>query len=107
MLSGWSVSVKATDGFVFLRVADAVEGHPQLLALFDREIEVGQSTTTLDHFAFLIDPSDQNELRRRFEERGIEVFPREFPNLHWRSFFVSDPEANRLEFVAYDPSVGS
>lgn len=90
---------------VFLKVAEAVEGHPQLLALFDRGVEVNPATSTLDHFAFLIDVKDYDEQRRRFEDRGINVAIREFPNFHWRSFFLSDPEGNRVEFVAYDPSV--
>jgi catechol-2,3-dioxygenase len=34
------------------------------------------------------------------------VFPKEFPDFHWRSLFFTDPEGNRVEFVAYDRSVG-
>ena len=90
---------------VFLKVAEAVEGHPQLLALFNRGVEVNPDTSTLDHLAFLIDLKDYDEQRQRFEDRGITVAIREFPHFHWRSFFVSDPEGNRLEFVAHDPSV--
>lgn len=93
-------------GHVFFRVAEATEGHPQLLALFERDVEVGPATTTLDHFAFLIDLNDYDDQRHRLEESGVQVFPKEFPAFHWRSFFFTDPEANRVEFVAYDPSVG-
>ena len=90
---------------VFFRVAEAVEGHPQLLVLFDRHAEVGPATTTLDHFAFLIDVNDYHAERRRLEELGVQVFPKE-QAFHWRSLFFTDPEGNRVEFVAYDPSVG-
>jgi len=94
-------------GYVFFRVAEAVEGHPQLIVLFDRDSKVNQTTTTLDHMAFLIDVDDYDAQRRRLEGFGVEVFAKEFPDFHWRSLFFTDPEGNRVEFVAYDPSVGN
>lgn len=93
-------------GFVFFRVAEALEGHPQLMVLLDRHTEVGPATSTLDHFAFLIDVSAYDATRRWLEELGVEVLPKVFPDFHWRSLFFTDPEGNRLEFVAYDLSVG-
>lgn len=33
-------------------------------------------------------------------------YPKTFEHFHWRSFFLDDPEGNRLEFVSYDPTVG-
>jgi catechol 2,3-dioxygenase len=93
--------------YVFFRVAEAVEGHPQLIVLFDRDSKVNQTTTTLDHMAFLIDVDDYDAQRRRLEGFGVEVFAKEFPDFHWRSLFFTDPEGNRVEFVAYDPSVGN
>jgi catechol 2,3-dioxygenase len=98
---------KEGPGYVFFRVAQAVEGHPQLLVLFDRASKVDPATTTLDHFAFLIDLNDYDHQRRRLEEFGVDVFPKEFPEFHWRSLFFTDPEGNRVEFVAYDRSVGN
>jgi catechol 2,3-dioxygenase len=97
---------RESPGFVFFRVAEAVEGHPQLLVLFDRHSEVGPATTTLDHFAFLIEANDYDAEKRRLEESGVDVFPKEFPDFYWRSLFFTDPEGNRVEFVAYDRSVG-
>ena len=91
---------------VFFRVATGVKGHPQLLVLFDRHAEVGPPTSTLDHFAFLIDVNGYDAERRRLEGCGVDVSPKEFPDFHWRSLFFTDPEGNRVEFVAYDPSVG-
>ena len=93
------------DGYVFFRVADAVEGHPQALVLFDREVVVSPVASTLDHIAFAIDLEDYTERRRQLEESGLEVTAKTFPFFHWRSLFVSDPEGNRVEFVCYDPSV--
>lgn len=90
---------------VFLRIADAVEGHPLLLALFDRETSVEQERSTLDHFAFLIDRTDYDATKERIESRGVPVFPKTFPHRGWRSLFVYDPEGNTVEFVCYDESV--
>lgn len=94
-------------GYVFFRVAEGIEGHPQLLVLFDRGVEVGLTTTTLDHLAFVIDLDDYEHERRRLEGLGLNVFVKQFPHFHWRSLFFSDPEGNNVEFVAYDPTVGA
>jgi catechol-2,3-dioxygenase len=94
-------------GYVFFRVAEAVEGHPQLIVLFDRDSKVDPATTTLDHLAFLIDVNDYDDQWRRLEGFGVNVSPKEFPDFHWRSLFFTDPEGNRVEFVAYDRSVGN
>ena len=91
--------------FVFLKIADLAEGHPQIMGLFDRRTEVGQPTSTLDHFAFVVD--DLGEHKERLERHGVPYVDREFPNFHWRSIFFADPEGNTVEFVAYDPSVRS
>jgi catechol-2,3-dioxygenase len=93
------------DGYQFFRVADGVEGHPQVLVLFDREVEVSPAGTTLDHIAFVIDLEDYARRRTQLEEAGLEVTPKTFDFFRWRSLFVEDPEGNRVEFVCYDPSV--
>jgi len=93
------------DGYVFFRVAEAVEGHPQALVLFDREVEVSPAASTLDHIAFVIALDDYDERRRQLEAAGLEVEPKTFEFFHWRSLFAADPEGNRVEFVCYDPSV--
>jgi len=92
--------------YVFFRVADAMAGHPQLLVLFDRGVEVGPATTTLDHFAFVIAASVYDHERRRLEGLGLTVSVKQFPHFQWRSLFFADPEGNTVEFVAYDPTVG-
>jgi catechol 2,3-dioxygenase-like lactoylglutathione lyase family enzyme len=90
---------------VFLKIADGVEGHPQLLGVFDRETAVGQPTTTLDHFAFSIDLADYESEKARLTSLGVGVATREFPVFHWRSLFFFDPDGNTVELVAYDPSL--
>jgi extradiol dioxygenase family protein len=92
--------------FVFLKVTDLAEGHPQIMGLFDRSTEVGQPASTLDHFAFVVDLDDLEREKRRLQRAGVPYVDREFPNFHWRSIFFYDPEGNTVEFVAYDESVG-
>ena len=93
------------DEFVFFKIADLVDGHPQILGMFDRKTEVGQPASTLDHFAFVIDLADYEKEKARLEAAGVAVVTRQFPHFHWRSLFFADPEGNTLEFVAYDASV--
>lgn len=91
------------EGFVFFRVADGVEGHPQALVLFDREVEVATANSTLDHVAFVIELEEYDGRQRQLEQLGLRVREKEFPFFQWRSLFVSDPEGNTVEFVCYDP----
>ena len=90
---------------VFFKIGEAIAGHPQLFALFHRDVEVGQPQTTLDHFAFLIDVETYEAERDRLESAGVAVHPKTFPRYHWRSLFFYDPEGNTVEFVTYDASV--
>jgi extradiol dioxygenase family protein len=96
---------RAGEGHVFFRIAEAVEGHPQVLALFDRDVEVSPAGSTLDHIAFVIALEDYAERRRELEASGLEVKLRTFELFHWRALFVEDPEGNSVEFVCYDASV--
>lgn len=91
-------------GGSFLRVADGVDGHPQVLALFDRDTAVGQASTTLDHLAFVIDLADYEAEKERLIGLGVQVRTKEFPTFHWRSLFFADPDGNTVEFVCHDPS---
>jgi catechol 2,3-dioxygenase len=91
--------------FVFLKVAELVPGHPQIMGLFDRHSAPAQDHSTLDHFAFVFDLADYSSERKRLEDLGVAVVTREFPNFHWRSLFFTDPEGNIVELVCYDESV--
>jgi catechol 2,3-dioxygenase-like lactoylglutathione lyase family enzyme len=93
------------EDYVFFKVAEGVEGHPQAFVLFDRNVDVGPASSTLDHLAFVIDLEDYHERRRQLESLGLKVTPKEFPLFHWRALFISDPDGNTVEFVCYDPSV--
>jgi catechol-2,3-dioxygenase len=95
-----------SDDYVFFKIAEGVEGHPQLLVLFDRGVNVGPKTSTLDHLAFVINSDDYDKWRCQLEDLGLRLSPKEFSFAHWRALFISDPEGNTVEFVCYDPGVG-
>ena len=94
------------ENHVFFKVADGVEGHPQLLVLFDRGRGVSPDSSTLDHLAFVIGREEYDDRRRQLEEHGLEPATKEFPNFGWRALFVSDSDGNTVEFVCHDPTVG-
>jgi catechol-2,3-dioxygenase len=93
------------DDYVFFKVAEGVEGHPQALVLFDRGVEVGPETSTLDHLAFVIELGEYDARRHQLEDLGLRVTAKEFPLFHWRALFTRDPDGNTVEFVCYDPDV--
>lgn len=94
------------EGFVFFKVAEGIEGHPQAFVLFDRGRELRPEASTLDHFAFAIPLEVYGTRRRQLEDAGLEVTPKEFPSFGWRALFVQDPDGNTVEFVCYDPTLG-
>lgn len=93
----------------FFRIAEGVDGHTQVLALFDRsgaagypDFEPGRRTPPLDHLAFGISLDDYESEKRRLEELGCEVSQTVHGWVGWRSLYVSDPEGNQVEWVCYD-----
>jgi catechol 2,3-dioxygenase len=100
-----------SDRAVFFRIADGYGGHTQALALFDRSAEPGfhglhAATSTIDHIAFEIDRADFQSEKERLERLGLCVTTAEHAWVHWRSFYVTDPEGNLVEWVCYDETVG-
>jgi catechol 2,3-dioxygenase len=97
------------EGGVFFRIADGYGGHTRVLGLFDRKardpVPPRAQASTLDHFGFEIPLAAYEAERARLESLGVAIQTREFPNFHWRSLFMSDPEGNTVEFVCYDASV--
>jgi catechol 2,3-dioxygenase-like lactoylglutathione lyase family enzyme len=92
-------------GIVFFRLSEGYGGHTTVLALFDREADVGPERTTLDHFAFTIDIADYETAKQQLESAGLHVRPVVFEWVGWRSLFFRDPEGNRVEFVCRDPGL--
>lgn len=101
---------------VFLKIADDFEGHPQLLAIFDKaheysgpknmQAEKADSTCgTLHHFAFVLDAEDFISERYRLRDMGVDLEFGEHPAFGWRSVYMYDPDGNSVELVCYDESI--
>lgn len=100
----------------FLKVDNDVEGHPQLLAIFEKTHEfsgpkdlrpdnANAQLGTLHHFAFVLEPdefaSEQDRLRRTVDDVQLA----EHSPFGWHSLYMYDPDGNSVEFVCYDPSI--
>ena len=99
--------MKRFENSAFFKVADGIEGHTQILALFNRSGESGfvgldSEKTTVDHLAFSISLSDYEGEKSRLEMLGLQVNTAEHNWVHWRSLYVDDPEGNLVELVCYD-----
>ena len=99
--------LESFDKTVFFRIAEGVEGHVQVLALFDRSGTEGYSgidskKSTIDHIAFGISKSDYEAEKNRIEALGYEVRTAYHKWVKWRSLYVTDPEGNNVEMVCYD-----
>ena len=95
------------DKTVFFRIAEGVEGHVQVLALFNRSGTKGYTgidskKSTIDHIAFGISKSDYEPEKKRLEDLGCEVRTAYHKWVKWRSLYVTDPEGNNVEMVCYD-----
>ena len=100
----------------FLKIDDDFEGHPQLLAIFDKEheysgplhMQTGRADSqsgTLHHFAFALDAADFDAERERLQGMGIAVEPGEHRQFGWRSLYMHDPDGNSVELVCYDAAL--
>ena len=100
----------------FFKIDDDVEGHPQLLAIFDKTHEYSGPKTmqkniadsgsgTLHHFAFVLDKAAFIKERSRIEHIGITVQAGEHPQFGWRSIYLYDPDGNSVEMVCYDDTL--
>jgi catechol 2,3-dioxygenase-like lactoylglutathione lyase family enzyme len=102
--------VREFPGYVFMKTGQLDSplgrgGHPQMLVLFDRQVPLSSSLTTLDHFAFEVALEDFEAEKARIEDLGLTVRTREFGWMHGRSFFFNDPDGNTIEFIAHDPTI--
>jgi len=86
-------------------------GHPQLLVLFDRQVQIDIALTTLDHIAFEIPLEHFQAERERLQRLGLDVSERiwrgEYSWLGARSLFLDDPDGNNVELIAHDPNAAS
>lgn len=100
----------------FLKVSDDLEGHPQLLAIFDKTHEysgpkdmnvksANTSAGSLHHFAFALEKSDFEIEQSRLAESGVELQVAEHSRFGWRSLYFYDPDGNNVELVSFDPDL--
>jgi len=100
----------------FLKVSDDLEGHPQLLAIFDKAHEFSApkdfnadlamaSSGTLHHFAFALEHEDFAAEQKRLEAAGIKLQIAKHGRFGWRSLYFYDPDGNNVEFVCFDPEL--
>ena len=109
-------TVRAYPTIVFLKVGELDSplgrgGHPQLLVLFDRQVQPDIALTTLDHIAFEIPLEHFQAERERLQQLGLEVSERiwrgEYAWLGARSLFLDDPDGNNVELIARDPNAAN
>lgn len=94
----------------FFKIAEGVEGHTQILALFDRTgspgyVGLDARRTTVDHLAFSIALQDFEAEKERLQGLGLQVRLSTHAWVQWRSLYVNDPEGNTVELVCYDESI--
>ena len=108
--------VRAYPTIVFLKVGELDSplgrgGHPQLLVLFDRQVQIDIALTTLDHIAFEIPLEHFQAERERLQQLGLEVSERiwqgEYAWLRARSVFFDDPDGNTIELIAHDANAAN
>ena len=92
----------------FFKIANGYGGDAQVLALFDRSHIPGYKrtapeTSTIDHIAFEIPLANFAAEVKRLKGLGLAVKTAEHTWVHWRSLYVTDPEGDQVELVAYDP----
>jgi catechol 2,3-dioxygenase-like lactoylglutathione lyase family enzyme len=109
-------TVRAYPAMAFLKAGELDSplghgGHPQLLVLFDRQVQLAIALTTLDHLAFEILLEQVPTERERLQQMGLEVIERiwqgEYAWLRARSLFFDDPDGNTIEFIAHDPNAAN
>ena len=99
----------------FLKIDDDLEGHPQLLAIFDKSHQYSgprrmkadradSGSGTLHHFAFALEPEAFALEQHRLEGMGVGLEFGEHPSFGWRSIYMHDPDGNSVELVCYDAS---
>jgi len=108
--------LRRDEGFIFYKITDGYDGHPQIFALFaatarwmleSKSTQLSPEQTTLHHIAFNVSLDDFDSQKKHLEGLGIKVYVTDHPWLHVRSLYFSDPEGNLLEFVCYCENVNS
>ena len=107
----------ASDGILFFRLAEGFGGHSQVLALFDKAMDVRSGLhpsghaapetgahSSLHHIALSLPFAEQDAVIAWYEAQGLTYRVEQFGWVGWRGIFTEDPEGNTVELVAYDAS---
>lgn len=105
-----------SEGIVFFKIAQGYHGHTSVLALFHHEAgrpdihprsesrpETG-ARSSLHHIALSLAKPDQDRAIAWLKDQGIAHNIQYFAWIGWRGVFLTDPEGNTVELVAYDDS---
>ena len=97
----------------FLKIADDIEGHPEILAIFDNDKDFAgpkimkkgtpdSRLGTLHHFAFALEKEDFIVEKNRLKKIGIQLQEESYELFGWNFIHFHDPDGNAVEFVCYD-----
>lgn len=107
-LDGWH-----GDGIRFFKIAEGYAGHTSVLALFRHDagrVDIHPQSTqapetgarsSLHHLALTVDRAAQDAAIAWFEAHEIAHNVQYFGWIGWRGVFLTDPEGNTVELVAY------
>lgn len=97
---------------VFYGLGESTAGHTAVLALFDRALDahrpgggaapVTGAGSALHHVALSLPRAEQDAAIAWFERTGQPFRIEHFGWIGWRGVFLTDPEGNTVELVAYD-----
>jgi catechol 2,3-dioxygenase len=112
---GFSLIRVLHDAIAFMRVADGVAGHTQIIGLFDQKWVSSRAghgwegcapkSSTLHHFAVEIELAAYEAVLGYLTKQGLEPNTSTHAWIGWRSIYVSDPDGYTVEFVCYDGSI--
>lgn len=91
------------ENIVFFRISRGYGGHTAVLALFAEPAAPQQSS--LHHLALSLGFIEQEAALEWFRAQGVDCRVEIFAWIGWRGLFVTDPEGNRVELVAFDESL--
>ena len=100
------------ESIAFMRVAEGVQGHTQIIGLFRNEWHSNRDgktwdgaeprRSTLHHFAIEISLDRYDEVLAYLIEKGLRPNTQIHAWIGWRSIYVSDPDDHTVEFVCFD-----
>jgi catechol 2,3-dioxygenase len=103
------------DAIAFMRVADGVQGHTQIIGLFSKDWPPSRAgktwggaaprLSTLHHFAIEISLDDYAGVLEYLTRQGLEPNAAIHAWIGWRSIYISDPDDHTVEFVCFDPAI--